>query len=67
MPLSLVRPENLGWTSSPSGAVSRIVAAWLASPDHRRILLVSDYRQVDVGAFKGYPDALVVTADFHGA
>ena len=63
--------ENLGWTSRPSGAVSRIVAAWLASPDHRRILLDSDYRQVgvgvDVGAFKGYPDSLVVAADFHGA
>lgn len=63
--------ENLGWTSRPSGAVSRVVAAWLASPEHRRILLDSDYRQlgvgVAVGAFKGYPDALVVTADFHGA
>jgi uncharacterized protein YkwD len=63
--------ENLGWTSSSSGAAARVVAAWLASPDHRRILLDPDYRQigvgVDVGAFKGYPDALVVTTDFHGA
>lgn len=63
--------ETLGWTSRRSGASSRIVAAWLASPDHRRILLDSDYREigvgVDTGVFKGYPGALVVTADFHGA
>jgi len=63
--------ETLGWTSRPSGAVPRIVAAWLASPEHCAILLDPIYRQVGVGvadgAFKGYSDALVVTADFHGA
>ncbi|HZQ82435.1 MAG TPA: CAP domain-containing protein [Gaiellaceae bacterium] len=63
--------ETLGWTSVPAGAVARIVAAWLASPEHRRILLDPVYRQVGVGvadgSFKGYPNAVVVTADFHGA
>ena len=62
--------ETLGWTSQASGAVDRIVAAWLASPEHRSVILDAVYRQVGVGveqgSFKGHPDAVVVTADFHG-
>jgi uncharacterized protein YkwD len=61
--------ETLAWTAKPQGAVGRIVDAWLESPEHRRILLDGGYRQVGIGVatgrFEGYPDAVVVTADFH--
>jgi uncharacterized protein YkwD len=62
--------ETLGWSSPASGSESRIVARWLASPEHRAIVLDPTFDDVGVGArigpFLGRRDALVVTADFHG-
>ena len=62
--------ETIGWASSPAGAERLIVALWLASPEHRRILLSPVFDRVgigiSVGRFQGKPHALVVTADFLG-
>jgi uncharacterized protein YkwD len=61
--------ETLGWAAPVSGATARIVEMWLRSPEHRAVLLGRAYRTVgigiSIGAFKGWPRALVVTADFH--
>ncbi|HEV2592945.1 MAG TPA: CAP domain-containing protein [Gaiellaceae bacterium] len=61
--------ETLGWCACSQGPVSRLVDMWLASPEHRSILLDPGYRQVGVGVsvgrFLGRPRVLVVTADFH--
>jgi uncharacterized protein YkwD len=62
--------EDLGWDRHIGVAVRELVEMWLDSPRHRAILLSSKYREVGIGVavgpFKGFPKALVVTADFHG-
>jgi uncharacterized protein YkwD len=59
--------ENLAW--GPASA-SWVVSQWLASPEHRSILLRPGFRRVGIGAFRGtfsgMAGALVVTADFAG-
>jgi uncharacterized protein YkwD len=60
--------ENLAWGPASS---SWVVGQWLASPEHRSILLRPGFRRVGVGArqgtFSGMSGALVVTADFAGS
>jgi uncharacterized protein YkwD len=60
--------ENLAW--GPASA-TWVVNAWLASPEHRAILLRRGFRRVGIGAlrgtFSGMAGALVVTADFAGS
>jgi uncharacterized protein YkwD len=62
--------ENLAWGVGDRGTARGIVAAWLASPDHRANLLRPSFRRVGVGAlvgsFRGFARANVVTADFAG-
>lgn len=62
--------ENLAWGTGPLGSATQIVAAWLASPEHRANLLRPSFSRVGVatpvGAFLGNGDAAVVTADFAG-
>lgn len=62
--------ENLAWGVGASGSPAGIVAAWLASPEHRANLLRPSFRRVGVsavlGTFQGHADAQVVTADFAG-
>lgn len=62
--------ENLAWGVGSRAAAGAIVAAWLASPEHRANLLRPSFRRVGVGdlrgAFLGYRGASVVTADFAG-
>jgi uncharacterized protein YkwD len=62
--------ENLAWGTGARGTAQGIVAAWLASPEHRANLLRSSFTRVGisdlVGAFRGYSGAHVVTADFAG-
>jgi uncharacterized protein YkwD len=41
--------ENLAW-STPSVTAQQAVEMWLASPEHRRILLSKSWRQVGLGA-----------------
>ena len=59
--------EDLAWGPASS---SWVVNGWLASPEHRAILLRPGFRRVGVGAvigtFEGSAGAMVVTADFAG-
>ena len=67
---STVTGENLAWGTGPLRTASAIVAAWLASPEHRANLLRPAFSRVGigdlVGAFQGHGGAHVVTADFAG-
>lgn len=63
--------ETLVW-QSPSANAAQVVAAWLASPPHREILLDRTFREIGVSAvqdsdapgdFEGLA-ATIVTADF---
>ena len=47
--------EALAWGSGTSATPTVIVAEWLASPPHRRILLGRDFREVGVGVAAGAP------------
>jgi uncharacterized protein YkwD len=47
--------EVLAWGRGRSGRAGSIVAAWMASPPHRRVLLGRRYRDVGVGAASGDP------------
>ena len=62
--------ENLAWGTGTRGTARGIVAAWLASPEHRANLLRPSFARVGladlVGSFQGSLGAHVVTADFAG-
>ena len=62
--------ENLAWGTGARGTAGGIVAAWLASPEHRANLLRPSFSRVGIGelagAFEGAGGATVVTADFAG-
>jgi uncharacterized protein YkwD len=62
--------ENLAWGTGRLATPRGIVAAWLASPEHRANLLRPSFDRVGVGslvgAFLGNQSARVVTADFAG-
>jgi uncharacterized protein YkwD len=62
--------ENLAWGTGARGTAQGIVAAWLASPEHRANLLRPSFTRVGisdlVGSFRGHSGAHVVTADFAG-
>jgi len=62
--------ENLAWGTGNRGTARGIVAAWLASPEHRANLLRPSFTRVGIGdlgaSFLGHPGARVVTADFAG-
>ncbi len=67
---SHVAGENLAWGTGNEGTARAIVAAWLASPEHRANLLRPSFDRVGIGAvtgrFLGHRGAHVVTADFAG-
>jgi uncharacterized protein YkwD len=60
--------ETLAWATGSAATAKSIVHMWLASPEHRAILLSSRYRFVGLGRaygrFLGHPDAVVWTADW---
>jgi uncharacterized protein YkwD len=62
--------ENLAWGDGARGTADGILAAWLASPEHRANLLRPAFTRIGigdlVGGFLGCDDAHVVTADFAG-
>jgi uncharacterized protein YkwD len=62
--------ENLAWGTGSLSTPQAIVAAWMASPEHRANLLRPSFRRIGlgdlVGTFQGHGDARVVTADFAG-
>ncbi len=47
--------EVLAWGRRRSGSADSIVAAWMASPPHRRVLLGRRYRDIGVGTASGDP------------
>ena len=49
--------ENLGWGMGTPSTPTVIVAAWIASPPHHRILLGRRFREVGVGVTVGTPQA----------
>jgi uncharacterized protein YkwD len=60
--------ENLAWGPGCSAAPQAIVAAWMHSAPHRRILLDPAYRFVGIGLAAGTPSGgqagVTYTADF---
>jgi uncharacterized protein YkwD len=61
--------EILAWASGPLATPRGIVDAWMASPEHRRILMDPGFSDVGVGVAVGAPEAsadpaLTVDADF---
>ena len=62
--------ENLAWGTGSFATPKGVVAAWLASPEHRANLLRPSFRRVGIGeltgSFLGHGGATVVTADFAG-
>jgi len=62
--------ENLAWGTGSYGTASGIVAAWLASPEHRANLLRPGFTRIGIaapqGTFLGNGGATVATADFAG-
>jgi uncharacterized protein YkwD len=62
--------ENLAWGTGSYATATSIVAAWLASPEHRANLLRPGFSRIGIaapqGTFLGNGGAAVVTADFAG-
>jgi uncharacterized protein YkwD len=60
--------ENLAWGAGSYALPQKIVALWLASPEHRANLLRPSFTHVGignvVGTFRGYRGVHVVTVDF---
>ena len=60
--------EDLAWGTGTYGTPRATVRMWLASPEHRAILLSPYYRLIGIGratgSFLGHSDAVVWTADF---
>jgi uncharacterized protein YkwD len=50
--------QNIGWGTGTAATPAAIVAAWMASPPHRRIMLSAGFRDVGVGAAPAAPAAL---------
>jgi uncharacterized protein YkwD len=60
--------ETLAWGTGSLANPGQIVKAWLASPEHRAILLSSTWTRIGIsracGSFLGYSGACVWTADW---
>jgi uncharacterized protein YkwD len=48
--------EAIAWAEQPLDTAASLVAAWLASPPHRAILLDRHYREVGIGVAPGLTD-----------
>jgi uncharacterized protein YkwD len=62
--------ETIGWGSGAQARPAAIVAAWMASPPHRAIILDGRFDVVGLGVAPGSPvgagGSATVTADFAG-
>jgi uncharacterized protein YkwD len=61
--------EALAWGVDPNATPRIVVKAWMRSPEHRRELLYTDFRQVGIGIAVGVPTGAAApgatyTADF---
>lgn len=50
--------QNIAWGAGRSTTPARIVAAWMASPPHREIILSGDFRDAGVGVTPAVPAVL---------
>jgi uncharacterized protein YkwD len=50
--------QNIGWGTESSATPAGMVAAWLASPPHREVILTSEYRDAGVGVAPAVPAVL---------
>jgi uncharacterized protein YkwD len=62
--------ENLRWGTGSFASPKSAVAAWMASAEHRHVMLDGTFREVGIGVVPGSPlaaqenDAAIYTADF---
>jgi uncharacterized protein YkwD len=47
--------QNIAWGTGRLGTPARIVAAWMASPPHRRLILTGSFRDAGVAAMPAVP------------
>jgi uncharacterized protein YkwD len=47
--------QNIAWGTGPLATPARIVAAWMASPPHRKLILTGSFRDAGVGAVPAVP------------
>ena len=57
--------QNIGWGSGPLATPACMVAAWMASPEHRMIILTGEYRDAGVGVAPTLPP--IIGSEFAGA
>jgi uncharacterized protein YkwD len=50
--------QNLAWGTRDSSTPARIVAAWMASPPHRAIVLNGEYRDAGVAVTPATPSVI---------
>ena len=50
--------QNIGWATGPEATPAQMLAAWMASPPHRQIILTGEFRDVGVGVAPLAPPAL---------
>lgn len=57
--------QNIGWGTGPYATPASMVAGWMASPEHREIILTGEYRDAGVGVAPALP--AVIGQQFAGA
>lgn len=55
---SLSTAQNIGWGTGAYATPARMVAAWMASPPHREIILTGEYRDAGVGVAVPVPSVV---------
>jgi uncharacterized protein YkwD len=50
--------QNIGWGTGPYATPAQMVAAWMASPPHREIILIEEYTAAGVGVAPAVPSVL---------
>ncbi len=60
--------ETIAWGTGPDAAPAAVVQVWMASPDHRRVILDPNFRDIGLGVAMGSPQGsgggATVTVDF---
>jgi len=55
---SLSTAQNLGWGTLSAATPAGIVAAWMHSPAHRKVILTGEFREIGVGVSPAVPSIL---------
>jgi uncharacterized protein YkwD len=50
--------QNIAWGMGLDASPARIVAAWMASPPHRRVILTRSFRDAGVAAIPSLPSSI---------